>query len=60
MVVTKLRWWRDAGRTKDREDLRGIIAVRGPELDWAYIEHWCERHGTRALLDEIRRAVPPS
>ena len=25
---------------------------------WPYIEGWCERHGTRALLEEIRRTVP--
>ena len=57
MVVTKLRWARDAGRAKDRDDVRGIIAVGGSDLDWRYIEDWCERHGTRALLDEIRAAL---
>jgi hypothetical protein len=59
MIVTKLRWSLEAGRVKDREDIRNIIAVRGTRLDWPYIEHWSERHGTRGLLDELRRSVPP-
>jgi hypothetical protein len=32
--------------------------VQGEKLDWPYIEGWCERHGTRGLLEEIRRTVP--
>lgn len=34
MVVTKLRWARDAERAKDREDVRNMLAVRGDALDW--------------------------
>jgi len=33
--------------------------IQGDRLDWPYVESWCDRHGTRALLDEIRRSVPP-
>ena len=54
VIVWKLRW----ARTKDREDIRGVIGVQQDALDWHYIEAWCERHGTRALLEEIRRTVP--
>ena len=59
MVITKLRWAHDAGRTKDRDDVRNIIAVRSAELDWAYVENWATEHGTLNLLEEIRRSVPP-
>jgi hypothetical protein len=24
-----------------------------------YVYQWCDLHGTRALLDEIRRTIPP-
>lgn len=58
MVVTKLRWARDADRVKDREDVRHIIAVRGPELDWEYVRGWAVAHGTSALLEEIRASIP--
>lgn len=54
VIIWKLRW----ARAKDREDVRAVIGVQGEHLDWTYIESWCERHGTRALLQEIRRSVP--
>jgi len=54
VVVTKLRW----ARGKDKDDARDVMAVQRDKLDWAYIEHWCRQHGTLALLEEIRRALP--
>jgi hypothetical protein len=57
-IVTKLRWSLDAGRSKDRDDIRNIIAVRHADLDWAYIERWAAAHATDALLAEIRRSIP--
>ena len=54
VIVMKLRW----ARGQDKDDVRGVIAVQGDKLDWPYIESWCERHGKRALLEEIRRTVP--
>jgi len=59
VVVTKLRWLQAAKRSKDREDIRNLIAVQGDRLDWDYICRWCDQHSTRALLDEIRRSLPP-
>jgi hypothetical protein len=54
VIVMKLRW----ARSRDRDDARGVISIQGETLDWAYIDSWCDRHGTRALLEEIRRTVP--
>ena len=54
VIIWKLRW----ARSKDKEDVRGIVGVQRGKLDWAYIEGWCEKHGTRALLERIRRTVP--
>jgi hypothetical protein len=61
VIITKLRWALQAGRVKDREDVRDVIAVQDVEgrLDWDYIHAWCERHSTRALLDEVRASIPP-
>ena len=55
MVIQKVRWNRD----KDRDDARNILAVQGDALDFAYIERWCDAHGTRTRLDELRRSIPP-
>lgn len=55
LIIQKLRW----SRMKDLEDIRGIISVQGDALDFAYIEGWCGRHGTRERLEELRRSIPP-
>ncbi|MEW6250210.1 MAG: hypothetical protein AB1716_06165 [Planctomycetota bacterium] len=59
VVVTKLRWSRQGKRPKDLDDARNVIAVQGNRLDWDYMHRWCEVHGTRGLLDELRRSIPP-
>lgn len=55
MIVQKLRW----NREQDRMDAKNIIGVQGNDLDWPYIERWCDAHGTRARLEEIRASIPP-
>jgi hypothetical protein len=59
VIITKLRWALVANRSKDRDDVRAIIAIQAPNIDWPYVYGWCDQHGTRALLDEIRRSIPP-
>ena len=50
VIIQKLRW----ARKKDLEDIAGVLQVSGDRLDFDYIHTWCDRHGTRALLDEVR------
>jgi hypothetical protein len=59
VIITKLRWALLAGRSKDRDDARDVIAVQEGRIDWDYVHTWCDRHGTRTLLDEVRRSIPP-
>jgi hypothetical protein len=59
VIITKLRWLLLANRSKDRSDARDVIAVQFERIDWDYVYFWCDQHGTRALLDEIRRSIPP-
>ena len=58
VVVMKLRWSRQGQRSKDKDDARNVIATQGDNLDWDYVYRWCDEHGTRELLDEIRRSTP--
>ena len=58
VIITKLRWSRHGQRTKDRDDARNVIAVQGDVLDWPYVIRWCDRHGTRELLEDVRRSIP--
>lgn len=57
VIVTKLRWSGRAGRTKDLEDVRNVILVRGSQIDWHYVEQWCRQHGTLQLLEKVRAAT---
>lgn len=59
-VVTKLRWAHLAGREKDYVDVRNVIAVQGDAIDWPYVEGWCDQHGSRELLEKIRKELRES
>jgi hypothetical protein len=58
VLITKVRWAHHAGRTKDTDDARNLVAVQSGALDWDYIHRWCDEHGTRPLLDQIRQSIP--
>jgi hypothetical protein len=56
IVIQKLRW----ARPKDLDDARDVLAVQGPEnLDMAYIETWCDTHGTTERLRRVLAEIPP-
>jgi hypothetical protein len=56
-VITKLRWGHQAGRRKDLVDVSAVIAIQGDSIDWNFVESWCDRHGSRKLLDQVREEV---
>jgi hypothetical protein len=58
VIVTKLRWSRGGSRGKDLDDARNVIAVQGARIDWEYVGSWCERHGTREILESLRNSLP--
>jgi len=53
VIVTKLRWM----RSKDSDDVTNVIAVQAGTLDWPYIHHWANLHGTSAGLQRIRDSI---
>jgi len=59
VIVTKLRWSLQGRRPKDRDDVRNVLAVQADRIDWDYVYPWCDRHGTRELLDHVRGSIPP-
>jgi hypothetical protein len=59
VVVTKLRWSHEGRRRKDLEDVENVVSIQGDRIDWNYVNSWCDRHGTRELLEEVRRSIPP-
>ena len=34
------------------------IAMSAAGIDWEYVHHWCDVHGTRDLLASVMAAVP--
>jgi len=54
VIVMKLRW----ARSKDKDDVKDVMSVQRGNLDWNYIEEWCKKHRTFALMEEIRNSVP--
>lgn len=54
VLVTKLRWLHLAARRKDEEDVRVLLKLHADDVDWFYVESWCDRHGTRELLEKLR------
>ena len=59
VIITKLRWCLQGRRSKDWDDARNVIAVQGERIDWDYVYSWCDHHGTRAVLEDIRQSIPP-
>jgi hypothetical protein len=57
VIIMKLRWALKINRPKDRDDDRDVLAVQKGKLDMTYVESWCDRHGTRALLEDLCRSV---
>jgi hypothetical protein len=51
---SKLRWLAGLRRNKDFDDSLQVATMRRAMLDWQYMEHWCDQHGTREILEEIR------
>ena len=50
VIIQKLRW----ARRKDLDDVVNVLSVSGRNLDWEYLRHWTDQHGTTELLDQLR------
>jgi hypothetical protein len=59
VIVTKIRWSKRGARQKDVNDVRSVLRVQtGANLDLSYIRHWCDRHGTRDLFEQLLAGIP--
>jgi hypothetical protein len=57
VIVQMLRDFVLCGDGREWDDVRAIMAVQGGQLDWAYLESRCDRHGSSQPLAEIRVAA---
>jgi hypothetical protein len=56
-AIAKLEWAQDGASDRQIEDVAGILRVRGPELDVAYIERWVAELGLAEQWQRARAAV---
>ncbi|MEM7392645.1 MAG: DUF6036 family nucleotidyltransferase [Verrucomicrobiota bacterium] len=56
VVITKLRWYKAASRSKDLEDARNLVVIQGSDLQSTYIQSWCEQHGTMELYRSLAKS----
>ena len=60
-ILRKLEWYRTGGETSERQwnDLRGILAVSGPVLDYAYLRQWAPQLHVADLLEKLLAEQAP-
>ena len=53
-ILAKLRWYQSGGGTSERQwrDVQGVIELRGPALDVAYLRRWAPVLGVANLLEQ--------
>jgi hypothetical protein len=60
LVLAKLEWAKLGGSQRQLEDVAGIMEVRGPELDMAYIDRWVGTLGLSGEWGVARGGVRPT
>jgi hypothetical protein len=55
-ILRKLCWYRAGGEVSERQwrDVVAVMRVRGPDLEWAYLDVWAARLGLQALFARAR------
>lgn len=53
-ILSKLEWGSASASERQFSDAAAIVAVRGDELDWAYLVHWAAVLGVADQLRELR------
>jgi hypothetical protein len=55
-ILRKLTWYRAGGEVSERQwrDVVAVMRVRGPDLEWAYLDVWAARLGLQALFARAR------
>jgi hypothetical protein len=55
VILSKLRWHRLGRETSENQwnDVRGVVQVKGPELDLNYLREWAQRLNVADLLERL-------
>lgn len=53
-ILAKLEWMHGAPSERQESDIRGILAIQGDALDFAYLDEWAQRLGVSDRWRQIR------
>jgi hypothetical protein len=55
VILSKLRWFHQGGEVSEQQwnDVLGVIAVQGQNLDVRYLREWAEYLGISKLLEQV-------
>ena len=53
-ILAKLEWAKEGESERQLRDVRGVLGMRGTDLDLAYIERWARELGVSDLWDRVR------
>ena len=55
VILSKLRWYRLGEEKSEQQwhDLWGVVKVRGPQLDFAYLREWSPKLNVTDLLERL-------
>jgi len=55
-ILRKLLWYREGGEVSEKQwrDVVGVLRIRGPQLEAAYLDAWAPRLGVEVLLARAR------
>ena len=58
-ILAKLEWYRAGGEVSERQwrDVRGVLQVQLPTLDFAYLSRWAIDLGVADLLERAKREI---
>jgi hypothetical protein len=59
IIIGKLQYYQMGQSEKHLADIRGMIAVSGPEIDFEYIDRWTAELGLKDIWNKIRPSDPP-
>jgi hypothetical protein len=58
-ILRKLLWYREGGEVSEKQwrDVVGVLRIREPQLDAAYLDEWAPRLSVEALLARARTSA---
>ncbi|OGL73478.1 hypothetical protein A3F28_01645 [Candidatus Uhrbacteria bacterium RIFCSPHIGHO2_12_FULL_57_11] len=54
LILSKLRWYKASGSSRQIEDVESIVTISGDRLDFKYVEVWAAKLGCTDIFSEVK------